>query len=155
MSTFPGEGHPSIVYPYATEDWVVDELIAGMRFTPQSQFCTAGSHLFLHADIFESFLERLRAKGQAFKLGDPLEETTDIGSIINNKQFTKVGGYVEEGLQRKDAHLVFGGLPPKECPLSEGYFAIPTVFADTLNDWRLACEEIFGSVRSRSRAGTR
>jgi acyl-CoA reductase-like NAD-dependent aldehyde dehydrogenase len=42
--------------------------------------------------------------------------------------------------------LIFGGLPPKEGPLSEGYFAIPTVFADTSNDWRLAREEIFGPV---------
>ena len=80
------------------------------------------------------------------KLGDPLDEATDIGSIINNKQFTKVCGYVEDGLKRKDAKLVFGGLPPKEGPLSEGYFAIPTVFADTSNDWRLAREEIFGPV---------
>jgi hypothetical protein len=38
-------------------------------------------------------------------------EATDIGSIINNKQFTKVCGYVEDGLKRKDARLVFGGLP--------------------------------------------
>ena len=50
------------------------------------------------------------------------------------------------GLKRTDARLVFGGLPPKEGPLSEGYFAIPTVFADASNDWRLAREEIFGPV---------
>jgi acyl-CoA reductase-like NAD-dependent aldehyde dehydrogenase len=50
----------------------------------------------------------------------------------------KVCGYVDDGLNRKDARLVFGGLPPKQGPLSEGYFAIPTVFADTSNDWRLA-----------------
>jgi acyl-CoA reductase-like NAD-dependent aldehyde dehydrogenase len=141
-----GGKSPSIVYPDANEDWVVDGVIAGMRFTRQSQSCTAGSRLFLHADIFDSFLDKLRIKTQALKLGDPLDETTDIGSIINNKQFTKVCGYVEDGLKRKDARLVFGGLPPKEGPLSEGYFAIPTVFADTSNDWRLAREEIFGPV---------
>jgi len=141
-----GGKSPSIVYPDADEDWVVDGVISGMRFTRQSQSCTAGSRLFLHADIFDSFLEKLRRKVQALKLGDPLEESTDIGSIINAKQFRKVCGYVEEGLKRKDAKLVFGGLPPLEGPLSEGYFAIPTVFADTSNDWRLAREEIFGPV---------
>jgi acyl-CoA reductase-like NAD-dependent aldehyde dehydrogenase len=141
-----GGKSPSVVYPDADEDWVVDGVIAGMRFTRQSQSCTAGSRLFLHADIFDSFLDKLRAKTQALRLGDPLDEDTDIGSIINNKQFTKVCGYVEDGLKRKDARLVFGGLPPKEGPLSEGYFAIPTVFADTSNDWRLAREEIFGPV---------
>jgi betaine-aldehyde dehydrogenase len=57
-----------------------------------------------------------------------------------------VCGYVEEGLNRRDAHLVIGGLPPKEGPLSEGYYAIPTIFANVGNDWRLAREEIFGPV---------
>jgi acyl-CoA reductase-like NAD-dependent aldehyde dehydrogenase len=141
-----GGKSPSIVYPDANEDWVVDGVIAGMRFTRQSQSCTAGSRLFLHADIFDSFLDKLRAKTQALKLGDPLDEQTDIGAIINDKQFRKVCGYVDEGLKRKDARLVFGGLPPKDGPLSEGYFALPTVFADTSNDWRLAREEIFGPV---------
>lgn len=141
-----GGKSPSVVYPDANEDWVVDGVISGMRFTRQSQSCTAGSRLFLHADIFDSFLDKLAQKTQALKLGDPLDEATDIGSIINEKQFRKVCGYVNEGLQRKDARLVFGGLPPTDGPLSEGYFALPTVFADTSNDWRLAREEIFGPV---------
>jgi acyl-CoA reductase-like NAD-dependent aldehyde dehydrogenase len=141
-----GGKSPSIVYPDADEDWVVDGVIAGMRFTRQSQSCTAGSRLFLHADISDSFLDKLRSKTQALKIGDPLDEATDIGAIINDKQFRKVCGYVDDGLKRKDARLVFGGLPPKEGPLSQGYFAIPTVFADTSNDWRLAREEIFGPV---------
>ncbi|HUB16201.1 MAG TPA: aldehyde dehydrogenase family protein [Acetobacteraceae bacterium] len=141
-----GGKSPSIVYPDADEDWVVEGIIASMRFTRQSQSCTAGSRLFLHADIFDSFLDKLRGKTQELKLGDPLDEATDIGAIINDKQFHKVCGYIDEGLQRKDARLVFGGLPPQEGPLSQGYFAIPTVFADTSNDWRLAREEIFGPV---------
>jgi acyl-CoA reductase-like NAD-dependent aldehyde dehydrogenase len=141
-----GGKSPSIVFPDADEDWVVEGVIAGMRFTRQSQSCTAGSRLFLHQDIFDSFLDKLTAKTQALKLGDPLDEATDIGAIINEKQFRKVCGYVDEGLQRKDARLVFGGLPPKDGPLSAGYFAVPTVFADTSNDWRLAREEIFGPV---------
>jgi betaine-aldehyde dehydrogenase len=141
-----GGKSPSIVYPDADEDWVVDGVISGMRFTRQSQSCTAGSRLFLHQDIFDSFLGKLTAKTQALKLGDPLDEATDIGCIINEKQFRKVCNYVDEGLKRKDARLVFGGLPPKDGPLSQGYFAIPTVFADTSNDWRLAREEIFGPV---------
>ncbi len=141
-----GGKSPSIVYPDADEDWAVDGIIAAMRFTRQSQSCTAGSRLFLHEDIFDSFLKKLEKKTTALKIGDPLDETTDIGTIINNKQFTKVCNYVDEGLKRTDAKLVFGGLPPKTGPLSEGYFAVPTVFADRSNDWRLAREEIFGPV---------
>jgi acyl-CoA reductase-like NAD-dependent aldehyde dehydrogenase len=141
-----GGKSPSIVYPDADEDWAVDGIIAAMRFTRQSQSCTAGSRLFLHEDIFDSFLGKLEKKTTSLKIGDPLDEKTDIGTIINNKQFTKVCKYVDEGLKRSDAKLVFGGLPPKTGPLSEGYYAIPTVFADRSNDWRLAREEIFGPV---------
>jgi acyl-CoA reductase-like NAD-dependent aldehyde dehydrogenase len=141
-----GGKSPSIVYPDVDEDWAVDGIIAAMRFTRQSQSCTAGSRLFLHEDIFDSFLGKLEKKTTSLKIGDPLDEKTDIGTIINNKQFTKVCKYVDEGLKRSDAKLVFGGLPPKTGPLSEGYYAIPTVFADRSNDWRLAREEIFGPV---------
>jgi acyl-CoA reductase-like NAD-dependent aldehyde dehydrogenase len=141
-----GGKSPSIVYPDANEDWVVDGIIAAMRFTRQSQSCTAGSRLFLHRDIFDSFLDALGKKVETLKLGDPLDEATDIGTIINEKQFKKVCGYVDEGLKRSDARKVIGGLPPKSGPLSEGYYAIPTIFADASNDWRLAREEIFGPV---------
>jgi acyl-CoA reductase-like NAD-dependent aldehyde dehydrogenase len=141
-----GGKSPSIVYPDANEDWVVDGIIAAMRFTRQSQSCTAGSRLFLHADIFDGFLGKLAEKTQKLKIGDPLEETSDIGAIINAKQFSKVCGYVEEGMKQPGAKMLFGGLPPKTGPLSEGYYAIPTVFANAANDWRLAREEIFGPV---------
>ena len=80
------------------------------------------------------------------KLGDPLDETSDIGAIINEKQFRKVCGYIDDGLKQSDAKLLAGGLPPKSGPLSEGYFALPTIFANAANDWRLAREEIFGPV---------
>ena len=141
-----GGKSPSIVYADADEDWVVDGIIAAMRFTRQSQSCTAGSRMFLHADIFDSFLGKLAEKTAKLKIGDPLDEATDIGAVINEKQFKKVCGYVEEGMRQSGAKMVFGGLPPKTGPLSQGYFAIPTVFAHPANDWRLAREEIFGPV---------
>jgi acyl-CoA reductase-like NAD-dependent aldehyde dehydrogenase len=141
-----GGKSPSIVFPDANEDWVIDGIIAAMRFTRQSQSCTAGSRLFLHRDIFDVFLDALGQKVKALKLGDPLDEASDIGTIINEKQFRKVCSYVEEGIKRREARVVIGGLPPTEGPLSEGYYAIPTIFANVANDWRLAREEIFGPV---------
>jgi len=137
-----GGKSPSIVFPDVNEDWAVDGIIAAMRFTRQSQSCTAGSRLFLHAGIFDSFLDKLKQKVEGLRIGDPLDEATDIGAIINEKQFRKVCSYVEEGLNQPKARLVTGGLPPKSGPLAE----LPTVFADVSNDWRLAREEIFGPV---------
>jgi acyl-CoA reductase-like NAD-dependent aldehyde dehydrogenase len=141
-----GGKSPSIVFPDANEDWVLDGVVSAMRFSRQSQSCTAGSRLFLHRDIFDDFLDRLGRKVKALKIGDPLDETSDIGTIINEKQFKKVCGYVADGLKQRDARVVIGGLPPKDGPLSEGYYAIPTIFANAANEWRLAREEIFGPV---------
>ena len=117
-----------------------------MRFTRQSQSCTAGSRLFLHNDIFDDFLDKLATRVTSLKIGDPLDEATDMGAIINKKQFTRVCSYIDEGINQPNARLVTGGMPDTTGPLSEGYFARPTIFAEADNNWRLSREEIFGPV---------
>ena len=141
-----GGKSPAIVFPDADEARTVDGVISGMRVTRQGQSCTAGSRLFLHRSIFDSFLTKLAAKLTTLKIGDPVDEATDMGAIINRKQFDRVCSYIEDGLGQKDARLVLGGLPPTAGPLAQGYFVQPTVFAEVRNDWRIAREEIFGPV---------
>jgi betaine-aldehyde dehydrogenase len=141
-----GGKSPCIVFPDADEERTVDGVVSAMRFTRQGQSCTAGSRLFLHRAIYDSFLDRLSAKLKTLRLGDPLDESTDMGTIINAKQFGRVCGYIEEGLARKEGRVVLGGMPPKEGPLAQGYFVEPTVFAGASNEWRMAREEIFGPV---------
>lgn len=141
-----GGKSPCIVYPDANNDATIDGVMAAMRFTRQSQSCTAGSRLFLHQSIYDEFTEALVRKVSALKVGDPLDERTDVGSLINAKQFDRVCGYIEEGLSQRDGKLLTGGMPPKEGPLSRGYFTVPTIFGLASNEWRLAREEIFGPV---------
>ena len=141
-----GGKSPALVFPDADDDGTVDGVIAGMRVTRQGQSCTAGSRLFLHRSIFESFLTKLAARLATLKIGDPLDETTDMGALISRKQFDRVCSYIDDGLRQPGARLVLGGLPPQEGPLAQGYFVQPTVFADVRNDWRIAREEIFGPV---------
>jgi len=141
-----GGKSPAIVFPDADEARTVNGVISGMRVTRQGQSCTAGSRLFLHRSIFDSFLTKLAAKLTTLKIGDPLDDATDMGAIINRKQFDRVCSYIEDGMQQKEARLVLGGLPPTAGPLAEGYFVQPTVFAEVRNDWRIAREEIFGPV---------
>jgi betaine-aldehyde dehydrogenase len=143
-----GGKSPVIVYPdVADDERAVDGVIAGMRFTRQGQSCTAGSRLFVHADIFEPFLDRLVAKLGELRIGDPLDEATDMGAIISRKQFDRVCGYIRDGLAQPAARAIVGGLPPTDGALAEGYYVQPTVFAHAGNDWRLAREEIFGPVQ--------
>ncbi len=141
-----GGKSPAIVFPDANDDKTVDGVITGMRFTRQGQSCTAGSRLFLHRAIFDSFLEKVTVKLSKLKIGDPLDEATDMGAIINRKQFDRVCSYIADGLGQKEGRVLIGGLPPKDGPLAQGYFVQPTVFAGVANDWRIAREEIFGPV---------
>jgi betaine-aldehyde dehydrogenase len=141
-----GGKSPAIVFPDANDARTVDGVISGMRFTRQGQSCTAGSRLFLHRSIFDAFLAALSTKLMTLKIGDPMDETTDMGAIINRKQFDRVCSYIEEGLRQPGARLVLGGLPSADGPLAQGYFVHPTVFAGVRNEWRIAREEIFGPV---------
>ncbi|MBU8817587.1 aldehyde dehydrogenase family protein [Mycolicibacterium goodii] len=141
-----GGKNPQIVFPDADEDWVAQGVIAGMRFARQGQSCTAGSRLFVHRSIIDSFVPRLIEHLSKLKVGDPLHEDSDIGTIVSKKQFDRVCSYIEEGLQQSEAKVVLGGKPPVDGPLSEGYFVEPTVFVGVDNQWRIAQEEIFGPV---------
>jgi betaine-aldehyde dehydrogenase len=141
-----GGKSPQVVFPDSDSDKTADGVIAAMRFARQGQSCTAGSRLFLHKSIFDSFLEKLAAKLTKMKVGDPLDESSDMGAIVSRQQFDSVLRYITEGTKQQGARTVTGGLPPKDGPLAEGYYIQPTVFANDSNDWRLAREEIFGPV---------
>jgi acyl-CoA reductase-like NAD-dependent aldehyde dehydrogenase len=141
-----GGKSPQILFPDADNDKTADGVIAAMRFARQGQSCTAGSRLFLHKSVFDSFLDKLATKLGKMKVGDPLEETSDMGAIVSRQQFDRVVGFIDEGSHEQGAQTVIGGLPPKDGPLAEGYYVEPTVFANVRNDWRIAREEIFGPV---------
>ena len=140
-----GGKNPTIVFPDADEDGVAAGVISGMRFTRQGQSCTAGSRLFLHESIYESFLDRLARQLSELRVGDPVDEETDMGAIVNRTQFDRVCGFISEGLEA-GGKTVVGGLPPTEGPLSAGYFVTPTVFTDLDERFRLVKEEVFGPV---------
>jgi acyl-CoA reductase-like NAD-dependent aldehyde dehydrogenase len=141
-----GGKSPAIVCDDADAQWAVEGVASAMRFTRQSQSCTAGSRLFVHERVYDSFCEKLVATMQSYRIGDPLDEATDMGSLISGRQFDRVCGYIRDGLAQPDVRLLAGGLPPESGPLSQGYFTVPTLFGSTSNDWRLAREEIFGPV---------
>ena len=137
-----------IILPDVDQNFTADGVITAMRFTRQSQSCTAGSRLFLHESIADSFLATLTDKLKKMRVGDPLNEETDTGSLVNAKQFSRVCAYVQEAIEARPSALVMGGLPPKSGPMSDGYFFEPTVFLNLPDDVRLTHEEVFGPVLS-------
>lgn len=141
-----GGKNPSIVFPGTISDRLVDGLLASSRVTRQGQSCTAGSRLFLHREVHDEVLERLVARLEDLRVGDPLDDATDIGAVINETQHRSIQDYIDAGLGNSALTLQTGGTPPATGPLSEGYFHVPTVFSGADNTFRLSREEIFGPV---------
>lgn len=139
-----GGKNPSIVFPDAAgDDDLIDNLLISSRVHRQGQSCTAGSRLFLHEDIYDDVLGRLVEKLRGQVVGNPLDESTDMGAIINESQYRSVARFVEEGLASNDVSVALNGYSTDD---SAGYYMAPTVFGGADNSWRLAREEIFGPV---------
>lgn len=144
-----GGKNPNIVCPSAATEQLIEQTAEGvltaMRFTRQGQSCTAGSRLFLHRDVHDQFLDVLVRKVSELKVGDPLEEDTDMGAIINKKQFDQILGYVDEGKTQDGVRVLLDG--SQQAPEGlDGYYQGPTILAGVSNDWRIAREEVFGPV---------
>jgi len=144
-----GGKSPNIVFPDAATpeniSATADGVLTAMRFTRQGQSCTAGSRLFVHADVYDAFLEVLVEKVKALKVGDPLDESSDMGSIINAKQYESVLGYIEDGKSQPGVSVPLDGTSFDSEGL-DGFYTGPTIFAGVDNTWRIAQEEIFGPV---------
>jgi aldehyde dehydrogenase (NAD+) len=144
-----GGKSPCIVWPDAATPELIDEtvtgILTGMRFTRQGQSCTAGSRLFLHEDVHDDVLERIVDRLRSMRVGDPLDEATDMGSLINQKQYDRVREYIGEGLAEPSIRTELDGTAGDVSGL-QGYYMGPTVFSRADNTWRLAREEIFGPV---------
>ena len=139
-----------IVFPDVDIDYTSDGVMTAMRFSRQGQSCTAGSRLFVHESIKDKFLEVLTAKLKKMRVGDPLAEETDAGTVVNARQYERVSTYIQEAIDCKPEALILGGMPPKSGPLSQGYFFEPTVFLNLPEEVRLTREEVFGPVLSVS-----
>ena len=115
-------------------------------FGTTGQRCTAASRVIVERSVLESLLERLERRARALRLGDGLEETVDVGPLINAAAADKVAGYVEIG--RGEGELVLGGGRASGDGLEHGHFFEPTIFAGVRPMDRIGQEEIFGPVLS-------
>jgi len=141
-----GGKSPHIIFPDADFERAIEGVLIGVFFN-QGEVCTAGSRLFVHDAIYDSFVEKLVAKVKGIKVGDPMKEDTQLGPIVSREQMEKVLSYVEIG-KKEGATLLCGGTRPSDPALSKGFFVNPTIFGGVRNKMRIAQEEIFGPVVS-------
>lgn len=139
-----GGKSPMIVMGDADLDRAIAGAVGGMRFTRQGQSCTASSRIYVHESIHDEFVSRLTEKVNALKMGDPLDETTDIGTIISEGQFEKVKSYIEQG--KKDGTANVCSALPDDPALKKGLFIQPVIFSNIDPNSPCVREEIFGPV---------
>lgn len=141
-----GGKSPMIIFPDADLETVVTGAINGMRFTRQGQSCSAASRIFIHESRHDAFVARLKERLNQMVIGDPLDDRTDIGSIISKQQYDKVRSYIDYGMGEKGVESHVCGTLPRDEHLKKGYFLQPVLFTQVTNQSKLAREEIFGPV---------
>ncbi|WP_163103185.1 aldehyde dehydrogenase [Peribacillus alkalitolerans] len=128
------------------EDADLDEAVSGSIeaiYRNQGEICLAGSRLLVQENIYDLFLDKFVSAVKKIKVGDPLNEDTDMGALVSKSHLDSVDQYVQIGLS-EGARLAVGG--KKVAGLGEGNFYEPTVLYDVDNKMRVAQEEIFGPV---------
>jgi acyl-CoA reductase-like NAD-dependent aldehyde dehydrogenase len=137
-----GGKSPNIVFPDVDDlDAVVDNALFGAMYC-NGQSCLAGTRLFVHDDIYKTFMDKLISAMGRIRVGRPWDETTSLSALVSAKQGQRVLGYVEGG-----ARLVIGGGRAEVAGCEAGWFIEPTVF-EAENRMRIAQEEVFGPVLS-------
>jgi aldehyde dehydrogenase (NAD+) len=134
-----------VVLRDADLDLAVDGILWS-AFGTTGQRCTACSRVIADRPIADELVRRLAERTTALRLGSGLDETVDVGPLVNAPAVQKVLGYIEVG--RGQAELVTGGERVTTGDLSHGHFFAPTIFSGVAPMSRLAQEEIFGPVLS-------
>jgi alpha-ketoglutaric semialdehyde dehydrogenase len=122
------------------------EGILWSAFGTTGQRCTACSRVIVATSVVDALLQRLEARARRLRLGSGLDETVDVGPLINPGAVDKVSSYIDVG--RSEGELVLGGGRATEGDLAHGNFFQPTIFTGVGPMDRIAQEEIFGPVLS-------
>ncbi|MBA3234862.1 MAG: aldehyde dehydrogenase [Chloroflexi bacterium] len=145
VSLEAGGKAPVIVFPDANLEKAMDAVAVGI-FLYAGQSCTAGSRLLIERSLHDRFLDGLRDRAAALRVGSPLDDATQIGPMVSRRQLDRVLGYVERG-SAEGARLVLGG-EQLGGEWSSGFYMAPTIFDDVSPSMSIAREEIFGPVLS-------
>jgi aldehyde dehydrogenase (NAD+) len=141
-----GGKNPMIVLDDANLDLAIDGGLWG-GFGTTGQRCTATSRILVQKGVYGEFVERYVERARKLKVGNGLDETTEMGPAINQRQLESDLNYVEIG-KAEGAKLKCGGNRLNRDLYQYGWFMEPTVFAEVDRKMRIAREEIFGPVVS-------
>ena len=133
-----------VVDETADLDAAADGIVAS-AFGFQGQKCSACSRAIVVGSVYETVLGKVVERARKLNVGNPAEQGTHMGAVIDKRAFDTISSYIEIG--QEEGRLALGGEVIDHTLLEDGgYFIMPTIFADVAPDARLAQEEIFGPV---------
>jgi len=135
-----GGKNPNLIFADADLDDAVATTIRS-SFWNQGEICLCGSRIFVERAVYDAFLERFVAATEKLKIGDPLDDTTDVGALISADHLKKVTGYIDLAKQ-EGGTVVTGGRRVDR----RGYFLEPAIITGLGTNCRVLQEEIFGPV---------
>ncbi len=133
----------NIILDDADMDLAVDGACFG-TFFHQGQVCSSGTRVLVHSKIYDEFIEKMKKRAEALRIGYQLDPTSHLGPLVSKEQLATVEGYVKIG-KEEGAELITGGQRAEVAGL-DGFYYKPTIFTKVKNSMRIAQEEIFGPV---------
>ncbi len=135
-----GGKNPNVIFADADLDQAIPTSVQS-SFANQGEICLCGSRIFVERSIHDSFVERFTAAAKKLRIGDPADESTDIGALISEAHLQKVTGYIEMA-RSEGGTIVTGGRRIDR----RGYFLEPAVITGLGCDCDVLQDEIFGPV---------
>lgn len=135
---------PFIVYEDADIEAATQGAVVG-GFVNCGQDCTAATRIYVQESIYDTFMAAFLNKVRQLRVGNPAEESTDMGPLISASQRDSVEGFVERAL-RAGGNVLTGGKRAVVPGLEKGFFFQPTVIAEDRNDAEIVQCEVFGPV---------
>jgi aldehyde dehydrogenase (NAD+) len=139
-----GGKSPNVVFADADLDAAVNGVVSGI-FAATGQTCLAGSRLVVQESVHDEVVRRVVELAATARMGNPREETTQVGPIATRPQLAKVLEYLDIA-QREGAHVALGGGRATRAECQDGWFVEPTILTGVDNSMRIAQEEVFGPV---------
>ena len=137
-----GGSAPGIIFADADLDEIIEGIYAS-RFTNCGQMCDALKRLIVHESIFDEVIKRLKKHLEAIKVGDPMNEVTDIGPLVSKRQLELLEEQIKDAVN-KGVKVVIGGKRPQG--LSGGAFYEPTILTNISKKMKVWNEEVFGPI---------
>lgn len=140
-----GGKSPNIILPDADFEDAVRRGVKGC-FSNSGQSCDAPTRMLVPRAKMDRAMAIAKETADSFKMGEPADETTQLGPVVSDVQFGRIQALIAKGIE-EGATLVTGGLGKPEG-LETGYYVKPTVFGNVEPDMTISREEIFGPVLS-------